>query len=67
MNYPKALKAFYMRVNDDSRTVAAIDVLTPGIGEIIGGSRRAERLNVLDQTMTKRVIRLVAGPRLVFV
>jgi asparaginyl-tRNA synthetase len=48
MNYPKAIKAFYMRVNDDGRTVAAMDVLAPGIGEIIGGSQREERLDVLD-------------------
>jgi asparaginyl-tRNA synthetase len=47
MNYPKAIKAFYMRVNDDVRTVAAMDVLAPGIGEIIGGSQREERLEVL--------------------
>jgi asparaginyl-tRNA synthetase len=44
MNYPKAIKAFHMRVNDDGRTVAAMDVLAPGIGEIIGGSQREERL-----------------------
>jgi asparaginyl-tRNA synthetase len=48
MNYPKDIKAFYMRVNDDGRTVAAMDVLAPGIGEIIGGSQREERLEVLD-------------------
>jgi asparaginyl-tRNA synthetase len=48
MNYPKAIKAFYMRVNDDGKTVAAMDVLAPGIGEIIGGSQREERLDVLD-------------------
>jgi asparaginyl-tRNA synthetase len=48
MNYPKAIKAFYMRMNDDGRTVAAMDVLAPGIGEIIGGSQREERLDVLD-------------------
>src|SRR5687768_327927 len=47
-NYPKQIKAFYMRVNDDGRTVAAMDVLAPGIGEIIGGSQREERLDVLD-------------------
>ena len=47
MNYPKDIKAFYMRANDDGRTVAAMDVLAPGIGEIIGGSQREERL-VLD-------------------
>jgi asparaginyl-tRNA synthetase len=48
MNYPKAIKAFYMRLNDEGRTVAAMDVLAPGIGEIIGGSQREERLDVLD-------------------
>jgi len=48
MNYPKDIKAFYMRVNDDGRTVAAMDVLAPGIGEIVGGSQREERLDVLD-------------------
>ncbi len=51
MNYPKDIKAFYMRVNDDGRTVAAMDVLAPGIGEIIGGSQREERLDVLDTRM----------------
>jgi len=51
MNYPKAIKAFYMRSNDDGRTVAAMDVLAPGIGEIIGGSQREERLDVLDARM----------------
>jgi asparaginyl-tRNA synthetase len=48
MNYPKEIKAFYMRLNDDEKTVAAMDVLAPGIGEIIGGSQREERLDVLD-------------------
>jgi asparaginyl-tRNA synthetase len=48
MNYPKEIKAFYMRQNDDGRTVAAMDVLAPGIGEIIGGSQREERLDRLD-------------------
>ncbi len=57
MNYPKAIKAFYMRVNDDGRTVAAMDVLAPGIGEIIGGSQREERLEVLDARMTDLNIR----------
>ncbi|CRH28845.1 asparagine--tRNA ligase [Pantoea ananatis] len=47
-NYPKDIKAFYMRLNDDGKTVAAMDVLAPGIGEIIGGSQREERLDVLD-------------------
>jgi asparaginyl-tRNA synthetase len=51
MNYPKGIKAFYMRANDDGRTVAAMDVLAPGIGEIIGGSQREERLSVLDARM----------------
>ncbi|MBI1395186.1 MAG: asparagine--tRNA ligase [Betaproteobacteria bacterium] len=51
MNYPKEIKAFYMRLNDDGRTVAAMDVLAPGIGEIIGGSQREERLDVLDARM----------------
>ena len=51
MNYPKDIKAFYMRLNDDERTVAAMDVLAPGIGEIIGGSQREERLDVLDSRM----------------
>ena len=49
MNYPKEIKAFYMRMNDDGKTVAAMDVLAPGIGEIIGGSQREERLEVLDR------------------
>ncbi len=48
VNYPKDIKAFYMRQNDDGRTVAAMDVLAPGIGEIIGGSQREERLDRLD-------------------
>ena len=51
MNYPRGIKAFYMRANDDGRTVAAMDVLAPGIGEIIGGSQREERLAVLDARM----------------
>lgn len=51
MNYPKEIKSFYMRMNDDGRTVAAMDVLAPGIGEIIGGSQREERLEVLDQRL----------------
>jgi asparaginyl-tRNA synthetase len=48
VNYPEQIKSFYMRLNDDGRTVAAMDVLAPGIGEIIGGSQREERLEVLD-------------------
>ena len=51
VNYPKEIKAFYMRANDDGKTVAAMDVLAPGIGEIIGGSQREERLDVLDARM----------------
>lgn len=50
-NYPKDIKAFYMRLNDDGKTVAAMDVLAPGIGEIIGGSQREERLENLDARM----------------
>jgi len=53
MNYPKAIKAFYMRLNDDGKTVAAMDVLAPGIGEIIGGSQREERLERLDARMAE--------------
>jgi asparaginyl-tRNA synthetase len=56
MNYPKDIKAFYMRMNDDGKTVAAMDVLVPGIGELIGGSQREERLDRLDQRMTKMKI-----------
>src|SRR5204863_6685332 len=51
VNYPKDIKAFYMRLNDDGKTVAAMDVLAPGIGEIIGGAQREERLDVLDQRL----------------
>ncbi|MCL6414860.1 asparagine--tRNA ligase [Aestuariirhabdus sp. Z084] len=58
MNYPKEIKAFYMRLNDDDRTVAAMDVLAPGIGEIIGGSQREERLDVLDRRMLEAGIAL---------
>ncbi len=53
MNYPKEIKAFYMRMNDDGRTVAAMDVLAPGIGEIVGGSQREERLEFLDRRMAE--------------
>jgi asparaginyl-tRNA synthetase len=53
MNYPKEIKAFYMRMNDDGKTVAAMDVLAPGIGEIIGGSQREERLDHLDRRLAK--------------
>lgn len=50
-DYPKDIKAFYMRVNDDNKTVAAMDLLVPGVGEIIGGSQREERLEVLVERM----------------
>ena len=52
-NYPEHFKAFYMRLNDDGKTVAAMDVLAPGIGEIIGGSQREERLDMLDARMAQ--------------
>jgi asparaginyl-tRNA synthetase len=57
LNFPKDIKAFYMRVNDDGRTVAAMDVLAPGIGEIIGGSQREERLDVLDARLAEKGLR----------
>ncbi len=50
-NYPKEIKSFYMRLNDDQKTVAAMDLLVPGVGEIIGGSQREERLEVLEHRM----------------
>ena len=50
-NYPKEIKAFYMRQNEDGKTVAAMDILAPGIGEIVGGSQREERLDRLEQRM----------------
>ncbi len=54
-DYPAEIKAFYMRLNDDEKTVAAMDVLVPGVGEIIGGSQREERLDVLDARMDERL------------
>ena len=51
INYPKDIKAFYMRMNDDNKTVAAMDLLVPGIGELIGGSQREERLELLEKRM----------------
>ncbi len=53
IDYPKDIKAFYMRLNDDDKTVAAMDLLVPGVGEIIGGSQREERLEKLTQSMDK--------------
>jgi asparaginyl-tRNA synthetase len=50
-NYPKEIKPFYMRLNDDSKTVTAMDVLVPGIGEIVGGSQREERLDILEKNL----------------
>ncbi|MFA6941787.1 MAG: asparagine--tRNA ligase [Clostridiaceae bacterium] len=50
-DYPKEIKAFYMRMNEDNKTVAAVDLLVPGVGEIIGGSQREERLDVLEKRM----------------
>merc|ERR1711988_38518 len=52
-NYPKDIKAFYMRLNDDDKTVAAMDMLLPRIGEVIGGSQREERLDVLDRRISE--------------
>jgi asparaginyl-tRNA synthetase len=53
-NYPASIKPFYMRVNDDEKTVRAMDVLVPGVGEIIGGSQREERLDVLERRMQEQ-------------
>ncbi len=52
-DYPREIKAFYMRLNDDQKTVAATDLLVPGIGELCGGSAREERLDILDEQMAK--------------
>ena len=57
-DYPSSIKPFYMRVNDDGKTVAAMDILVPGIGEIIGGSQREERLDVLESRMGEAGINL---------
>ena len=56
-DYPQEIKAFYMRLNDDGKTVAAADCLVPGIGEIIGGSQREERIELLE----KRIRELISG------
>ena len=55
-DYPKTIKPFYMRVNDDDKTVAAVDLLVPGIGELIGGSQREERLDVLENRMKEMAL-----------
>jgi asparaginyl-tRNA synthetase len=56
-NYPKDIKAFYMRMNDDGKTVAAMDLLVPGVGEIIGGSQREERLEMLEKRISEMGLR----------
>src|SRR5205085_8210285 len=53
-DYPSKIKSFYMRVNDDGRTVRAMDVLVPRVGEIIGGSQREERLDVVQERMKEQ-------------
>lgn len=53
-NYPKEIKPFYMRLNDDGKTVAAMDLLVPGIGEIVGGSQREERLEILEENLRRQ-------------
>lgn len=57
-DYPRAIKPFYMRVNDDGKTVRAMDVLVPGVGEIIGGSQREERFDVLEANMKEKSLNL---------
>ncbi|AGA70861.1 asparaginyl-tRNA synthetase [Desulfitobacterium dichloroeliminans LMG P-21439] len=57
IDYPKDIKAFYMRLNDDQKTVAAMDLLVPGVGEIIGGSQREERLEALEKRMVELGLR----------
>ena len=56
-DYPKDIKAFYMRLNDDEKTVAAMDILVPGVGEIVGGSQREERLDVLDRRLDNEALK----------
>ena len=51
IDYPEEIKAFYMRRNDDGKTVAACDLLVPGVGELVGGSQREERLDILEKKM----------------
>lgn len=62
MNYPKDIKAFYMKLNDDGKTVAAADILVPKIGEIIGGSQREHRRDVL----TQRCVEMGLDPKAVW-
>jgi asparaginyl-tRNA synthetase len=57
VNYPKEIKAFYMRMNEDKKTVAAMDLLVPGVGELIGGSQREERLDLLEKRMDEMGIK----------
>jgi asparaginyl-tRNA synthetase len=57
-NYPKEIKPFYMRLNDDGKTVTAMDLLVPGIGEIVGGSQREERLDVLEENLRRHKMNL---------
>lgn len=57
-NYPKEIKPFYMRLNEDEKTVTAMDLLVPGIGEIVGGSQREERLDVLEENMRRHSMSL---------
>ena len=59
-DYPKEIKAFYMRANDDGKTVAAMDVLVPGVGELVGGSQREERLDVLESLILETGMPLAA-------
>lgn len=59
-NYPKDIKAFYMKLNDDNKTVQAMDVLVPGIGEVIGGSAREDRLDVLDRRIKEMNLEIEA-------
>ena len=56
-DYPKDIKAFYMRLNGDEKTVAAMDILVPGVGEIVGGSQREERLDVLDLRLNNEALK----------
>jgi len=57
IDWPREIKPFYMRLNDDERTVAAMDLLVPGVGELVGGSAREERLSHLEESMQNRGVR----------